>query len=107
MTWPEPRSEETMVLRLFVIGTTSRSQRAITNIRRFCDKHLPSRFDLEVIDVYLNPEATREFQIVATPTLVKVRPEPLRRLVGDLSDEARILASLNIPDAGGRIGALS
>ena len=95
MSWPEPPASPLLVLRLFVTGTTPRSQRAISNVRKFCDEHLPG-CDLEVIDVYANPEATREFQIVATPTLVKVSPDPLRRLVGDLSDAAKLRASLNL-----------
>jgi len=106
MTWPATPSPETFVLRLFVTGTTTRSQRAIANIRKICDEYLTGRCDLEVVDVYLHPEATRDYQIVATPTLVKILPEPLRRIVGDLSDRARVLASLNIPLAGGPVEAL-
>lgn len=83
-------------LRLFVTGSTPRSTRAIENLRRICDEDLEGRYDLEVIDVYQDPEATREFQVVATPTLVKVLPEPLRRIIGDLSDRERVLAGLNI-----------
>jgi circadian clock protein KaiB len=102
MSWPTTLPEENYVLRLFVTGTTTRSQQAISNIRKICDEYLIGRCDLEVVDVYLHPEATRDFQIVATPTLVKILPEPLRRIVGDLSDRARVLASLNIvPLAGG------
>lgn len=81
---------------LFVTGSTPRSTRAITNMRRICEENLKGRYDLEVIDIYRHPEATREFQVVATPTLVKVLPEPLRRLIGDLSDEERVLAGLNL-----------
>ena len=106
MTWPVAPKAEDYVLRLFVAGATSRSQRAITNIRRICDEHLSGRCDLEVVDVYLHPEATRDFQIVVTPTLVKILPEPLRRIVGDLSDRASVMASLNIPLAGGALEAL-
>ena len=101
MPWPEPPADETIVLRLFVTGTTPRSQRAITNIRAFCDRRLAGRCDLEVIDVYLDPDATREYQIVATPTLVKLAPEPRRRIVGDLSDEPRIMAFLDMAATGG------
>jgi circadian clock protein KaiB len=106
MTWPASPPDENYVLRLFVAGATTRSQRAISNIRKICDDHLPGRCDLEVVDVYLHPEATRDYQIVATPTLVKILPEPLRRIVGDLSDFARVMASLNIPLVGGPIEAL-
>ena len=101
MSWPQSPPPEAYVLRLFVAGTTTRSQTAITNIRRICDQHLTGRFDLEVIDVYTHPAETREFQIVATPTLVKVSPEPLRRIVGDLSNRSRVLAGLNLDAVGG------
>jgi circadian clock protein KaiB len=96
MSWPDSSPPVSYVLRLFVAGTTTRSQSAITNVRRICDKYLPGRFDLEVIDVYTHPRETRDFQIVATPTLVKVSPEPLRRIVGDLSNWNRVLNSLNL-----------
>jgi circadian clock protein KaiB len=101
MTWPAPPPPENYVLRLFVAGTTTRSQSAISSIRRICDQFLAGRFDLEIIDVYVNPAKTRDYQVVATPTLVKVSPEPLRRVVGDLSDQARVLASLGLSPFGG------
>jgi circadian clock protein KaiB len=83
-------------LRLFVTGSTPRSTRAIANMRKICEENLRGRYDLEVIDVYENPEATRELQIIATPTLIKILPEPLRRIIGDLSDKERVLAGLNL-----------
>jgi circadian clock protein KaiB len=83
-------------LQLFITGSTPRSTRAIENMRRICDQNLRGRYDLEVIDVYQNPEATKDMQIVATPTLVKILPEPLRRIIGDLSDNDRVLAGLNL-----------
>lgn len=83
-------------LRLFITGSTPRSTRAIENLRRICRDRLAGRYDLEVIDVYENPDATREYQVVATPTLVRILPEPLRRIIGDLSNEARVLAGLNL-----------
>jgi circadian clock protein KaiB len=107
MTWPEAPAPQTYILRLFVAGTTLRSQRAISHMRAICDQYLAGRFDLEVIDVYINPQATREYQIVATPTLVKVLPEPLRRIIGDLSDHARVLRGLNITALGGSSEALA
>ncbi len=88
--------ETRYVLRLFITGSTPRSIRAIDNMRRICREHLAGRYDLKVIDVYQDPEATRDLQIVATPTLVKVLPEPLRRIIGDLSDRERVLAGLEI-----------
>lgn len=83
-------------LLLFVTGTTPRSIRAIENMRRICEENLRGQYDMQVIDIYQHPEATRDLQILATPTLVKVLPEPLRRIIGDLSDEERVLAGLNI-----------
>lgn len=82
--------------KLFVSGSTARSARAIANMRRICEEHLEGRYSYEVIDVYQNPEATRLMQIIATPTLVKLAPEPTRRFVGDLSDQRRVLDGLDI-----------
>jgi circadian clock protein KaiB len=96
----DDRSVETSAvrykLRLFITGSTPRSTRAIDNLRKFCSENLQGQYDLEIVDVYENPEATREQQIVATPTLVKILPEPLRKIIGDLSDRERVLAGLNI-----------
>ncbi len=83
-------------LRLFVTGSTPRSMRAIDNMHRILEENFKGEVDLEVIDVYQNPEATRDLQVVATPTLVKVLPEPLRRIIGDLSDQERVLAGLDL-----------
>src|ERR1700681_4907832 len=87
------------VLRLFVTGNTTRSVRAIDNIRRICEEHLAGRYALEVVDVYRHPEMAKQEQIIAAPTLVKQLPLPLRRLVGDLSDRAKVLIGLNISPA--------
>ena len=89
-------------LRLFITGSTPRSTRAIKNMRKICEEHLKGQYDLEIIDVYEHPEATRDLQVVATPTLVKILPEPLRRIIGDLSDKERILAGLDISPIGGQ-----
>ena len=96
MSWPADPPPVRYVLRLFVTGTTSRSQRAIANMRKICEEQLAGKVDLAIIDVYENPEATRELQVVATPTLVKVLPEPLRRIIGDLSDREKVLAGLDM-----------
>jgi len=93
------------VLRLFITGTTSRSARAIANLRRVCEQRLHGEYDLEVIDIYQHPAAAKEYQIVAAPTLVKMLPLPLRRIIGDLANEERILAGLDlIPVNGTTIG---
>ncbi len=92
---PEP-SGKPYKLRLFITGSTPRSTRAIENMRRICEDNLAGQYDLEVIDVYQNPDATKDLQIIATPTLVKILPEPLRRIIGDLSDKERVLAGLDL-----------
>jgi circadian clock protein KaiB len=103
MTPDIPPDADRYVLRLFVTGTTVRSQRAIANMHTICEENLAGRYDLEVIDVYKNPEATRDYQVVATPTLVKVLPEPLRRIIGDLSDREKVVAGLAITPLAGAV----
>lgn len=88
------------VLRLYVTGSTARSARAIANLRYICEEHLSGRYDLEVIDVYQRPEAAREVQLIAVPTLVRLLPEPLRRVVGDLSDRDKVLQGLDLLPRG-------
>jgi circadian clock protein KaiB len=84
------------ILKLYVTGITTRSARAIENLQTFCEKHLSGRYELQVIDVYQQPELARTEQIVAIPTLIKKLPLPLRRLIGDMSDEERVLVGLDI-----------
>ena len=84
------------ILRLYVTGSSTRSLRAISNLKKFCEEHLPDEYDLEVIDIYKNPDAAREEQIIAAPTLVKRLPEPLRRFVGDLSNTQKLLIGMDI-----------
>ena len=83
------------ILRLYVTGSSSRSLKAVQNLKKICEEHLPD-YDLEVIDIYKNPQAAREEQIIAAPTLVKKLPEPLRKFVGDLSNTQKILVGLDI-----------
>lgn len=78
------------LFRLYVTGATSRSSRAIFNARRIFERDLAGRYDLEIIDIYLEPLKAKEYQIVAAPTLVKLSPGPARRVIGDLSDEAKV-----------------
>jgi circadian clock protein KaiB len=84
------------VLRLYITGPTPQSTRAIVNIRKICEDHLPGRYDLEVIDICQNPELAKGEQIVASPTLIKKLPLPLRRFIGDLSQTERILVGLDL-----------
>ena len=84
------------LLRLYVTGTTGKSVRAVQNVRRICEEHLQGLYDLEVVDIYKNLPLARGDQIIAAPTLIKRLPEPLRRLIGDMSDEQRVLVGLDI-----------
>ena len=84
------------VLRLYVTGSTPRSLKAIANLKRVCEEYLHDGYDLQVIDIYKNPDAAREEQIIAAPTLIKWLPAPLRRFVGDLSNTQKLLIGLGI-----------
>lgn len=84
------------ILRLYITGSSARSLKAVHNLKKLCEEHLPDDYELEVIDIYENPNAAREEQIIAAPTLVKKLPEPLRRFVGDLSNTQKILVGLDI-----------
>ncbi len=90
------RRRRRYVLRLYVTGTTGRSVRAIENVRRICDEHLAGHYELEVVDIYKNLPLARGDQIIAAPTLIKRLPAPLRRLIGDMSDEQRVLVGLDL-----------
>jgi circadian clock protein KaiB len=89
--------KQQFVLRLYVTGMTPRSTRAIRAVRGICEEFLAGRYELEIIDVYQQPELIRDEQIFATPTLVKEAPQPGRRMIGDMSDRARLIAGLGIP----------
>ena len=89
-------AQERYVLRLYVTGMTPRSTRAFAAIKALCEEHLQGRYDLEVIDIYQHPQLAKDEQIIAVPTLVKKLPEPLRRLIGDLSDTERVLLGLDL-----------
>jgi circadian clock protein KaiB len=75
------------VLRLYVAGLTPTSTRAVAQVRAICDEHLAGRYELEVIDIYQLPALAKGHQIVATPTLIRLLPAPLRRYIGNLSNE--------------------
>jgi len=83
------------ILRLYVTGSSLRSLRAVYNLKRICEEYLPD-YDLEVIDIYKDPGAAREEQIIAAPTLVKKLPPPIRKFVGDMSNTKKILVGLDI-----------
>jgi circadian clock protein KaiB len=94
----KPKGKE-YVLRLYIAGTTSKSVRAVANIKAICKKNLENRFDLEVIDIYQQPALAKEMQVIAAPTLVKQLPPPLRKFIGDMSNTDRILVGLEIKPA--------
>lgn len=98
---------DTYVLRLYVTGTTRYSLRAMHNIRVFCDKYLPGRHELQIIDIYQQPSYATSCQILAAPTLVKEFPLPVKRFIGDLSRTERLLKGLNVevPEEGERVTA--
>jgi circadian clock protein KaiB len=84
------------VLRLFVTGMTPRSTRAIRAVRALCESRLKDRFELEIVDVYQQPQLIQGEQILATPTLIKYQPAPLRRIIGDMSDIHRLCFGLGL-----------
>ncbi len=83
-------------LRLFVSGSNSKSIRAIQNIRALCEEKLHGRYELEVVDIYQHPEELKQEQILVTPALIKKLPLPLRNIIGDLSNEERVLIGLGL-----------
>ncbi len=88
------------ILKLYITGLTPRSQQALRNIEKVCRERLGDRYTLEVIDIYQQPWLAKDEQIIAAPTLVKKLPLPLRRLIGDLSQEDRILLGLDLKRSG-------
>lgn len=89
-------------LRLYVAGQTDRSVRAIANLKRICEEHLAGRYTIEVIDLLDQPQLAAGDQILALPTLVRRLPPPLKKIIGDLSSEERVLVGLDVrPRPGG------
>ncbi len=88
--------KEKYVLRLYVTGMTARSKQAIQNIKKICEEHLKDRCDLEVIDIYREPVLAKGDQIIATPTLIKKLPVPLRKFIGDMAETEKILLGLDL-----------
>jgi circadian clock protein KaiB len=84
------------VLRLYIAGLTPRSQEAVRTITRICEEHLAGRYDLEVIDLYQNPVLAKGEQIIAAPTLIRQLPLPLRRVIGNMADEDKVLVGLDL-----------
>jgi circadian clock protein KaiB len=83
-------------MRLYVAGHTAKSMAAMANLKRICEEHLPGRYDIEVIDLLKDPKLAAGDQILAIPTLVRRLPEPLKRIIGDLSKTEKVLVGLDI-----------
>ena len=83
-------------LRLYTAGQTPKSLAAIKNLQKVCDEHLAGRYDIEIIDLLKNPRLAKDHQIVAIPTLVRKLPDPMRKIIGDLSDTERTLVGLQL-----------
>ena len=86
-----------LLLKLYVTGQSARSGQAIANLYSICEEEFPGRYEITVIDVLKQPQLAEEDKILVTPTLIKLVPPPLRRLIGDLSDKQKVLLGLNIP----------
>jgi circadian clock protein KaiB len=84
------------LLKLYITGHTPRSERAIANLNRICDQELGGQYELVVIDVLERPQLAEDERILATPTLIRALPPPLRRIVGDLSDTEKVLVGLDL-----------
>ena len=94
--WFERSDTQRYVLRLFIAGMTLRSTEAVARIKDLCDAHLGGRYELDIIDIYQQPELAKEYQVLAVPTLIKISPAPARCLVGDFSDVDKVLRSLDM-----------
>lgn len=89
-------NKEKYKLCLYIAGKTQKAERAIKNLKKICDDKLPGQYTVEIIDLLEHPHLAEGEQIIAVPTLIKKLPSPLRTLVGDLSDTAKVLVGLNI-----------
>jgi circadian clock protein KaiB len=92
----ERAGSERYELRLYIAGTTKASSKSVENLRSICEEHLKGRYELMVIDVFQQPVLAKDEQIIAVPTLIKKLPAPIRRIVGDLSNEHRVLVGLDL-----------
>lgn len=90
---PDPSKH---LLLLYVSGMSPKSFRSITNVRKFCEENLKGRYELKVIDIYQQPGLAKEAQIIATPTLIKQLPLPLRKLIGDMSDTEKFFVGIDL-----------
>ena len=96
---PLALSTDTFVLRLYVAGQTPKCVRAFENLKRICEEHLAGRYHIEMVDLLQNPQLARGDQIFAVPTLVRRLPEPIKKIIGDLSNTERVLVGLDLRPA--------
>ena len=89
-------NDQTWELRLYVAGKTLKSVTALNNLKKYCETHLKGKYKIEVIDLLMKPQLAEGDQIFAIPTLVRKVPEPIRKIIGDLSNEGKVLVGLNI-----------
>jgi circadian clock protein KaiB len=92
----KPPSSERWNLRLYVAGHTPRMMAALANLKKICEEHMPTRYEIEIIDLLENPRLAAGDQIIAIPTLVRKLPEPMKKLIGNLADEERVLVGLDL-----------
>ena len=90
------KSPDKYLLSLYITGSTSRSVLAISNLKKICEEYLEGKYELEVIDLYQHPLLAKEEQIIAAPTLIKKLPLPFRRIIGDMSNEEKVLMGLDL-----------
>src|SRR5919109_953915 len=95
-------SKRTWELRLYVAGQTPKSLAAFTNLKKICEEHLAGQYHIEVIDLLKQPQLASGDQILAIPTLVRKLPEPMRKIIGDLSNTERVLVGLNLRSSAGK-----
>jgi len=93
---PAPDPGESYQLRLYVAGETPRAAAALANLKRVCEEHLAGRYTIEVVDLLANPRLAAGDQIIAVPTLVRRLPPPMKKIIGDLSNEERVLVGLDL-----------
>lgn len=93
---PQDEEKERWTLRLYVAGQTPRSLTAFANLKKICEEHLQGRYQIEVIDLMVNPALAKDDQILALPTLVRKLPEPVKKIIGDLSNTERVLVGLDL-----------
>jgi circadian clock protein KaiB len=92
----DSKSKKQWELRLYIAGQTARAAAAFTNLKNICEEHMAGKYKIEIIDLLKNPQLAKGDQIIAVPTLVRKLPEPVRKIIGDLSDTHRVLVGLDL-----------